>query len=136
MKHNIISFPDPQVHPKGWGQEIWLINCPDYCCKFLDFKKDSRGSMHFHDAKHETWYLLSGKVSVSWVDPDDAKKHTRIINVGDMVDIPRLQTHQVHALEDSRILEVSTTHFKDDSYRVAPGDSQAQSRIEDEQISI
>jgi hypothetical protein len=43
-----------------------------------------------------------------------------------MVDIPRLQTHQVHALEDTRILEVSTQHFEDDSYRVMAGDSQIQ----------
>jgi mannose-6-phosphate isomerase-like protein (cupin superfamily) len=121
-----ISFPKPEVHPKGWGAETWLINCPDYCSKFLDFKKDSRGSMHFHDKKHETWYILSGQISVSWVDALNAQKHSRIISVGEMVDIPRLQTHQVHALEDTRILEVSTQHFEDDSYRVMAGDSQTQ----------
>ena len=130
----MISFPKPEVHPKGWGAETWLINCADYCLKFLDFKKDSRGSMHFHDMKHETWYILSGKITVSWIDPENAQKHSQTVGVGEMVDIPRLQTHQVHALEDTRILEVSTEHFEYDSYRVLPGDSQT--RTEQEQISI
>ena len=120
----MISFPKPEVHIKGWGVETWLINCSDYCCKFLDFKNDSRGSMHFHDKKHETWYILSGKVSVSWIDPLTAMRSSKILGVGDMIDIPRLHTHQVHALEDTRILEVSTQHFENDSYRVIAGDSQ------------
>lgn len=119
-----ISFPKPEFHPKGWGAETWLINCSDYCLKFLDFKKGLRGSMHFHDKKHETWYILSGKVKVSWNNPETAEEFSRIINEGEMVDIPRLQTHRVFALEDSRIIEVSTQHFENDSYRVLPGDSQ------------
>lgn len=119
-----ISFPKPELHSKGWGAETWLINCPDYCLKFLDFKKGLRGSMHFHDKKHETWYVLSGKVKVYWNNPETAEEFSRIINEGEMVDIPRLQTHRVFALEDSRIIEVSTQHFEDDSYRVLPGDSQ------------
>ena len=121
----MISFPKPQTYLKGWGSEVWLINCHDYCCKFLDFKNNSHGSMHFHDKKHETWYVLSGKVSVSWIDSSTAMRHSKILGQGDMIDIPRLQTHQVHALEDSRILEVSTQHFEADSYRVFPGDSQS-----------
>ena len=124
----MISFPKPEVHPKGWGAETWLINCPDYCSKFLDFKKDSRGSMHFHDKKHETWYILSGKIIVSWIGASNAERHSRTLYTGEMEDIPRLQTHQVYAIEDSRILEVSTQHFEDDSYRVQGGDSQIKTR--------
>ena len=125
LSPQLISFPKPQIHLKGWGSETWLINCPDYCCKFLDFKKDAKGSMHFHDKKHETWYILSGTVCISWTDANTGMTNKKIIAQGEMVDIPRLQPHQVYALEESRILEVSTQHFEEDSYRILPGDSQS-----------
>jgi len=36
------------------------------------------------------------------------------------------QPHQLEALTDGRIFEVSTHHEDSDSYRVLPGDSQAE----------
>lgn len=119
-----INIMKSEVHPKGWGKEEWIINCPDYCMKFLDFKKGSKGSMHFHVSKHETWYISDGKILLHCINTDNAQKSQVILSQGDIVDIPRLNPHQVEALEDSRIIEVSTQHFEDDSYRVIAGDSQ------------
>jgi mannose-6-phosphate isomerase-like protein (cupin superfamily) len=55
---------NPKIYPKGWGEEVWIINCSDYCMKFLHFKAGSKGSMHFHVSKHETWYIQKGKLRV------------------------------------------------------------------------
>lgn len=121
---NKINILKTEIHSKGWGEEKWIINCPDYCMKFLDFKKGTKGSMHFHVSKHETWYIAYGKILLSYINTDNANQSQVILLEGDILDIPRLNPHQVEALEDSRIIEVSTQHFDDDSYRVSPGDSQ------------
>jgi mannose-6-phosphate isomerase-like protein (cupin superfamily) len=117
----------PEVYKKGWGQEVWVINSSDYCMKFLIFNAGSKGSMHFHVSKHETWYIQSGKISLTTINTENAEKKEIILSEGDLVDIPRLNPHQVYALEDTTIIEVSTQHFEDDSYRVLPGDSQNKS---------
>ena len=119
-----VNILKPEVHPKGWGQEVWIINSPDYCMKFLEFKAGCKGSMHFHVSKHETWYIQKGKLRLSTINTETAEKSEVILTEGDVVDIPKLNPHQVHALEDTTIIEVSTQHFEDDSYRVIPGHSQ------------
>lgn len=119
-----VSFPKLELHPKGWGREDWVINCPDYCMKFLRFNAGMKGSMHFHVKKHETWYIQTGKITLTTINTSSAEKSTVVLGVGDVVDIPRLNPHQVEAIEDAVIIEISTQHFDDDSYRVAPGDSQ------------
>jgi mannose-6-phosphate isomerase len=119
-----ITFPRPTEDPKGWGKEIILINCPDYCSKILCFTKGGQGSMHFHDQKHETWYVLMGRVKLSGIDMGTAEPWMVVLKGGDMVDIPRLCAHQVLALEDTQILEVSTPHLDSDTFRVAKGDGQ------------
>lgn len=113
-----------EIVQKGWGSETVFANNGEYCGKLLNFKQGSKGSMHFHILKDETWYIAKGKVSLSWIDPKNGKQHWEILSVGDVVRNRRGQPHQVEALEDSVIFEVSTPHFDDDSYRVAPGDSQ------------
>jgi len=122
-----VTLLNPKIYPKGWGQEVWVINCPDYCMKFLHFKAGSRGSMHFHVSKHETWFIQKGKLLLSTINTGTAEKVEVILTQNDVVDIPKLNPHQVYAMEDTTIIEVSTQHFEDDSYRVSPGDSQLKS---------
>ncbi len=119
-----VKLLQTEIHPKGWGKEEWIINCSDYCMKFLDFKAGTEGSMHFHVKKHETWYIAYGKLMLSTINTENAQKNQVILSAGDVVDIPRLNPHKVQALEDTRIIEVSTEHFEEDSYRVLPGTSQ------------
>lgn len=80
--------------------------------------------MHFHDKKHETWYILEGRIKLSWVDTETAEPYMKVLKVGDIVDIPRLCPHQVLALSAARILEVSTVHENSDTFRFGKGDSQ------------
>lgn len=119
-----ITFPSVARDSKGWGSEIIVINCLDYCGKILCFNAGAEGSMHFHDRKHETWYILEGQILLSYLDTDDATPKSAILQEGDVVDIPRLCPHQVKALTAARIMEVSTPHYHEDSFRIAKGDSQ------------
>lgn len=110
--------------PKGWGSELIIENNEKYCGKLLIFKKGCKFSMHYHMIKDETWYVNEGQFIYRWIDTDTAELHTQILNVGDIVRQRPGQPHQLEAIEDGVVFEVSTQHFDTDSYRVWKGDSQ------------
>jgi|TARA_Y100000310_G_scaffold259968_1_gene268809 mannose-6-phosphate isomerase-like protein (cupin superfamily) len=109
---------------KNWGYELIFANTDEYCGKLLVINKGAKFSMHFHIKKDETWYVKSGKISVKYINTDNASVHEEELTVGDVWRNLPGEPHQVFAHEDSVIFEVSTTHFDEDSYRVFPGDSQ------------
>lgn len=114
----------PCIYEKGWGREIWIINSPQYCLKYLDFHQGGKFSMHFHSIKKETWTVQSGKYVLYWIDTKSAKQMTNLLEKDMIIDIFPNLPHQIECLEEGRIIEVSTQHFEEDNYRVAPGDSQ------------
>lgn len=112
----------PERHPKGWGFEDWISN-REYCGKLLFFNKGKKCSFHFHEKKHETFYLFSGKMELKIGWGDDllsAKSYTFL--PGDCLEIPTGLRHQMIALEDSNLFEFSTTHYEEDSKRIIKGD--------------
>lgn len=115
-----------KVIEKGWGREIIFASNELYCGKLMVFdKRGSKGSMHFHLKKDESWYVNQGSFKVSWIDTKSARICDKVLNRGDTWrNIPG-HPHQLEALEDvSIIFEVSTEDVPEDSYRVLPGDSQ------------
>jgi quercetin dioxygenase-like cupin family protein len=114
-----------EVHEKKWGSEHWIENNDKYCGKLLNFNKGAKFSMHFHALKDETWYVLKGQLECILIDTTDASKETLTLSQGDVLRIKPLLPHRLIAKEESTIIEISTQHFEDDSYRVATGDSQS-----------
>ena len=110
--------------PKGWGEEIIIENNEMYCGKILKFKKGCKFSMHYHLIKDETWYVQEGKFRYRWIDTETAEIKEEILYEGDIVRQRVGQPHQLIALTDGVVFEVSTQHFDEDSYRVFKGDSQ------------
>lgn len=109
---------------KGWGHElIWATN-DRYCGKMLKFKKDAKFSMHFHVEKDETWYVLSGKFTVKYIDTKTADVKYQDLVTGDTWHNPPLLPHQVICIEEGTLIEVSTADSVEDNYRVQKGDSQ------------
>ena len=109
---------------KGWGSETIFVNTDKYCGKLLNFSKDAKFSMHFHIRKEETWYVLSGLFTYKWINTANADILTENLSPGDVLTNKIGEPHQIICIEDGLILEVSTTHFDEDSYRVMKGDSQ------------
>jgi quercetin dioxygenase-like cupin family protein len=107
--------------PKGWGHEIIFENNELYCGKVLVFKKGCSFSMHYHMIKDETWYVQSGKFIYRWIDTETAEWHERVIEEGDTVRQLPGMPHQLEAITDGEIFEVSTQHFDSDSYRIKKG---------------
>ena len=109
---------------KGWGKEIVIANSEKYCGKLLCFNEGSISSMHFHMLKDETWYVNKGLFIYRWIDTDTAETIEHRLIPGDVVRQRPGQPHQLEALIDGEVFEVSTQHFDSDSYRVWRGDSQ------------
>jgi len=119
-----IVIKETQVHHKGWGKEVWIANNAKYCGKILYFNKGAEFSMHYHMLKHETFYILSGKIVLRGFDLSDATPHEETYGPGTVIVIPAGNPHKIFAIEETVVIEVSTQHFEDDSYRIQRGDSQ------------
>lgn len=102
----------PKHYKKTWGSEEWLTNTSLYCGKILNINKGHNCSYHYHKLKDETFYVLSGKVEMT------IEGKTFIMEVGDTIQIPVNIKHTFKAIEDSKIVEISTQHFESDSYRL------------------
>ena len=110
--------------PKGWGEELIIENNEMYCGKLLIFKEGCKFSMHYHLIKDETWYVNKGEFIYRWIDTESAETVEQKLKVGDVVRQRVGQPHQLIALTDGEVFEVSTQHFDEDSYRVVKGDTQ------------
>ena len=109
---------------KGWGHElIWATN-DLYCGKLMKFNPGAKFSMHFHATKDESWYILSGRFKIRFIETNDASMHEVVLKEGETWRNRPLQPHQVECLEEGTIIEVSTPDSVEDNYRVLPGDSQ------------
>lgn len=114
-----------KIVKKAWGNEtIWADN-DKYCAKFLNFTTGSKFSMHFHAEKLETWYVLSGKFLLKWIDTKNAKQCGQTLEIGQTWTNQQLVPHQLFCLEEGTIIEVSTKDSEEDNYRVLPGDNQS-----------
>jgi quercetin dioxygenase-like cupin family protein len=74
--------------------------------------------------KDETWYVDDGVFIYRWINTETAEVMERKLTVGDTVRQKPGQPHQLEAITDGVIFEISTQHFDSDSYRVWKGDSQ------------
>lgn len=120
-EQNISKKLKVEIVPKGWGKEIIFVNNDEYCGKLLCFEKDKKFSMHYHLKKKETWYVSKGRFILIWVETQNGTTHTEYLQVGDVITNERGEPHQLIALEDSEVFEVSTKHYDDDSFRMWKG---------------
>jgi len=97
---------------KVWGSELVITNNKLYCSKILNLKKQFICSYHRHEIKDETFYVLSGVILLRYNGKEifmEAEDNPVRIRPGEY--------HSFLGIHHSRILEVSTQDFKEDSYR-------------------
>jgi len=108
---------------KGWGYENWIVNKEEYCGKLLFFNAGKHCSWHYHKIKDEVFYLQSGKMIVKFSEGDDIREAEQVLlEPGQSFYIYPGLRHQMMALKDSELIEFSTQHFDEDSYRIIKGD--------------
>jgi mannose-6-phosphate isomerase-like protein (cupin superfamily) len=105
---------------KEWGYEKWLANNKEnnYCGKILHVNAGHGFSMHLHADKHETFYILSGSAKLEIINTKTTEISTIELNEGDCYVIDRLVPHRIEAITELDIIESSTYHRDEDSYRV------------------
>lgn len=101
---------------KPWGYEKWIEVNENYVVKELFMSKGNSCSLQYHEKKHESFYVVKGKLKFS-VGKDKDNLKELILNVGDFYTIEPLTIHRTEALEDSIYLE-SSTNFLDDVIRL------------------
>lgn len=99
-----------EIHPKIWGSEEWIYN-GEYCGKILNLKQGYGCSKHYHKLKHECFLIISGTVLL---------QHAGMINMmysDDAVEIKPEEEHRFIGITDAKIIEFSSHHDEQDSYR-------------------
>jgi mannose-6-phosphate isomerase-like protein (cupin superfamily) len=106
------SFDSRRVE-KPWGWELIWAESPDYVGKVLFVKTGESLSLQFHKLKDESWYVESGRAKLELGAPGETILKEEIITAGAAFRFPPGTVHRVTALEDTRIVEVSTPHLDD-----------------------
>ncbi|MBI5299123.1 MAG: cupin domain-containing protein [Deltaproteobacteria bacterium] len=102
---------DMQQIEKPWGhEEIWA-QTSNYIGKILVINKGHQLSYQYHQKKEETILVLEGLLEVEF--EKSGKREKKILKPGDTFHNPPLQKHRFTALENCRLVEVSTLHLDD-----------------------
>lgn len=97
---------------KPWGSEELLAENEIYILKRLTMKEDHCCSLQYHEEKHETVYLVEGKLLI--IHGSDVDELTETVMIpGDVFVVPPKLIHRMKALTDSMYLEASTPQLDD-----------------------
>ena len=97
--------------PKPWGHETIWAKTDAYVGKVLHIKAGEALSVQYHNIKDETVFLLSGRLVYRVWDGDTPVDVN--LQVGEAYRITPGTVHQMEAITDCAILEVSTPHLDD-----------------------
>lgn len=98
---------------KPWGETRVWHTVGNIHGKLIKIRKGARTSLKYHGVKSEVFFVLSGKVRVTFGDSktlSDPEKHPYTTQVLDQFDVLHVQSecpYRLEALEDCQIIEVS-----------------------------
>jgi mannose-6-phosphate isomerase len=102
---------------KPWGHELIWARAAEYCGKILFVRAGESLSLQYHRVKDESWYVLDGRARVE-IGDEGVPLEEIVVEPGDALRLPPGTVHRLTAIEDTRILEASTTQL-DDVVRLA-----------------
>jgi mannose-6-phosphate isomerase len=116
---------------KPWGHEEWFALVPGlFCGKALHIRAGQALSLQYHEVKEETVSVQSGRLLFEVGASEDALEAFELLP-GEAVHLTPGTRHRMTAIEDTVVLEASTTQLDDvvrleDRYgRAAPADGQS-----------
>jgi len=104
------------IVPKTWGLEVHIVNHHKYCLKYLVFFKDQYFSNHMHLVKQEAWHCLVGGFEMI-LRRKNAEATFSYLKEAGKIELEPGTEHQIRALDDSILVEVSTQSFNEDTIR-------------------
>ena len=107
---------EPEVLDRPWGSETIIASTPEYLGKILRMRANTRGGFQLHVSKDETEHLVSGRAVIRYDGGTGTILEAQFVE-GTSWHIAAGTPHQVEALTDCLIFEVSTPH-RDDRVRL------------------
>ncbi len=101
-----------KIVEKPWGRELWIAHTDKYALKIIEFKKGTRSSLQLHVKKHEHIYVDSGVLQMER-ENEQGSMETLTLKSGDVVENKPGRKHRATAIEDVRLIEVSTPELDD-----------------------
>ena len=108
----IEKFDPRDIGDKPWGREILIAHTKHYIGKLLLMKAGYGGHLQYHRVKDESFFGHSGEALIRWTDAQ-GEIHEQEISAGAAYHIPPGAGHQVIAITDCTLFEVSTPIFAD-----------------------
>lgn len=89
-----------------------IINCinREYCKKIIIVLPGQYHPIHYHKKKEESFQVLSGTLAMT------LNKTIKSLSPGDMITVLRGEEHSFSSDKGAIFEEISTTHYKNDSY--------------------
>ena len=101
-----------KIVEKPWGRELWVAHTDKYAFKIIEIKQGTRSSLQYHVKKHEHLYVDRGVLQIEW-ENDEGQMEMRVLRAGEVIENKPGRKHRAMALEDLRLLEVSTPELTD-----------------------
>jgi len=101
-----------KIVEKPWGREIWVAHTDKYAFKIIEIRKGTRSSLQYHVRKHEHLYVDAGVLQMEW-ENDRGQMEIHTLRPGEVIENAPGRKHRAIALEDVRLLEVSTPELDD-----------------------
>ncbi|HEU4630603.1 MAG TPA: cupin domain-containing protein [Gemmatimonadaceae bacterium] len=97
--------------PKPWGHETIWAHTDRYAGKILHIKAGHALSVQYHERKEETVYLLAGELIYRVQEGDELRDVG--LRAGESFRVTPHTVHQMEAVTDCDVLEVSTPELDD-----------------------
>lgn len=98
---------------KPWGYEQILETNKNYTMKLLFMKAGHKCSLQYHENKHESIFVVEGKLKIYTSNHIDNPLTEQILNPKDYYIIPPGLIHRMEGIKDSLYIECSTSQLDD-----------------------
>ncbi len=97
---------------KPWGHELWWAVTDRYVGKILHIKAGEALSLQYHRQKDETVMVLTGKMKFEYF-AEGQEPQVKVLGPREPFHVTPGLRHRMIAVEDTDVLEVSTTELDD-----------------------
>ena len=104
---------EPRKVEKPWGHELIWAETDRYVGKILFVRAGESLSLQFHRVKDESWLVHSGRAKLELGSAGEPMLKQEVIAAGAAFHFAPGTVHRVTAIEDTTIIEVSTTELDD-----------------------
>jgi len=104
---------EPRRVEKPWGSELIWAQTDEYVGKVLFVKAGESLSLQFHREKDESWLVQQGRAKLELGSAGDPVLSEEVVAAGACFHFRPGTVHRVTAIEDTTIVEVSTTELDD-----------------------